>query len=187
MYLMGEVADELMRRNRSGDSTWAEMDIMEDGNLGFATFRASPPDLSAPTFPRTGDLIVVELCSWDCDKAMEMLRHEQALDEQAAVISMGQTLEQDLGRIMLRAIRGAQDGTVRLVVPVGTEEVHVQMSLQPLNAHVSPDDPSVLNLLGQLSKAVEKVRNCHRRYPLRREAESRIPKPESTEGHRWTA
>ena len=177
MYFMEQVADELMRRNKSGDSTWAELCIMEDedGDLGFATFRGSPPDLSASTFPRTGDLIVAELCSWDCDKAMEMLRHERNLDEQAATISMRQTLEQDLGQIVLRAIQSAKDQAARFVVPIGTEEVHVEMSLRPLNPRVSPDDPVVLNLLGQLSNSAEKVRNRHRRDPLRHEAESRIP------------
>ena len=44
------------------------------------------------------------------------------------------TLEQDLGRILLGAIRDAKDGTARFVVPVGSEEVHVRMSLKPLNS-----------------------------------------------------
>ena len=45
------------------------------------------------------------------------------------------------------------------VVPVGSEEVHVEMSLKPLNPHVSPDDPIVLNLMDQVAKAADKVRN----------------------------
>ena len=54
----------------------------DDGNLAFASFRGSPPDLAGPTFPRAGDLIVAELCSWGCDKAMEVLKHERLMDEQ---------------------------------------------------------------------------------------------------------
>ncbi len=165
MCFMEKVADELMRRNGEGDSSWASLDIMVDdaGNLGYASFRASPLDLSGPTFPRTGDLIVADLCSWSCDKAMEVLKRERAMDEQEAMISMRQTLEQDLGRIILGAIGNAKDKTARLVVPVGSEEVHVDMSLKPLNPHVGPDDPMVLNLLGQLADAVDKVRNRYRR------------------------
>ena len=94
-----------------------------------------------PTFPRTGGLITAELCSWDCDKAMEVLGRE--------------TLEQDLGRILLEAIRGAKDATSRFVVPVGSEEVHVEMSLKPLNPQIGPDDPLVLNLVEQLPCAAE--------------------------------
>ena len=138
------------------------MMLDDDGNLGFASFRSSPPDLAGTTFPRTGDLIVAELCSWDCDKAMEMLEYERLMYQQSATISMPETLEQDLGRVLLSAIRGAKDGTARFVVPVGSEEVHVEMGLKPLNSHVSPDDPMVLNLMSQLADAVDKVRNRQR-------------------------
>ena len=133
MYFMEQVADELMRRSDDGDSTWADLDMMldDDGNLVFASFRGSPPDLAGPTFPRTGDLIVAELCSWICDMAMAVLEREQLMDQQNAILSMRETLEQDLGRTLLGAIRGAQDGTSRFVVPVGSEEVHVEMSLKP--------------------------------------------------------
>ena len=164
MYFMEQVADELMRRSGDGDSTWANLDMMLDdaGNLVFASFRGSPPDLADPTFPRMGDLIVAELCSWRCDKAMEVLESERLMDQQNAIVSMRQTLEQDLGRILLRAVRGANDGTARFVVPVGSEEVHVEMSLKPLNPHVRPDDPMTLNLLGQLADAIGRVRNRHR-------------------------
>ncbi len=67
MYFMEQVADELMRRNGDGDSTRANLDMMldDDGKLVFASFRGSPPDLAGPTFPRTGDLIVAELCWLD--------------------------------------------------------------------------------------------------------------------------
>ena len=165
MYFMEQVADELMRRNCDRDATWANLDMMldEDGKLVFASFRGSPPDLAGPTFPRTGDLIVAELCSWRCDNAMEVLGHEQLMDQQNAIVSMRETLEQDLGRILLGAIRGAKDGTSRFVVPLGSEEVHVEMSLKPLNPHVSADDPIVLKLMTQVARAAYKVRNRGRR------------------------
>ena len=167
MYFMEQVTDELMRRNGDGDSTWANLDMMldDDGKLVFASFRGSPPDLAGPMFPRTGDLIVAELCSWGCDKAMEVLEHERLMDQQNVIVSMRETLEQDMGRILLGAIRGANDGTSRFVVPVGSEEVHVEMSLKPLNPHVRADDPIVLNLIEQLACAAEKVRNGLRLGP----------------------
>ena len=167
MYLMEQVADELMRRNGDEDSTWAELDMMldDDGNLAFATFRGSPPDLAGPMFPRTGDLVVAELCSWGCDKAEEVLEHERLMDQQHAVASMRETLEQDLGRILLGAIRSAKDGTGRFVVPVGAEEVHVEMNLKPLNPHTGADDPFVLNLVEQMACAAEKVWNGRRLGP----------------------
>ena len=100
MYFMEQVADELMRRNGDGDSTWANLDMMldDDGKLVFASFRGSPPDLAGPTFPRTGDLIVADLCSWGCDKAMDVLGRERLMDQQNAIVSMRESLEQDLGR-----------------------------------------------------------------------------------------
>ena len=136
---------------------------MITGKLVFASFRGSPPDLAGPTFPRTGDLIVAELCSWDCDKAMEVLGSEQLIDQQNAILSIRETLEQDLGRILLGAIRGAKDGTSRFIVPVGSEEVHIEMSLKPLNPHVSASDPTVLNLMSQVARAANKVRNSGKR------------------------
>ena len=164
MYFMESVADEVMRRNGDGDSMWASLDMMEDGegNLQFASFRGSPPDLSGCAFPRMGDLIVAELCSWDCAKAMRVLEHERAIDEREAMMSMRQTLEQDLGRIILGAVAGARDKTGRFVVPVGTEEVHIEMSLKPLSPHVGADAPIVLNLMEQLTKAAETVRSGRR-------------------------
>ena len=168
-----------MRWSGDGDSTWANLDMMLDdaGNLVFASFRGSPPDLAGPTFSRTGDLIVAELCSWGCGKAMEMLEHERLMDEQNAILSMRQTLEQDLGRILLGAIRSAKDGTGRFVVPVGSEEVHVEMSLKPLNPHVSPDDPIVLNLMSQVAKAADKVRNSGRRSAFESGSNGRAAEP----------
>ena len=102
-----------------GDSTWANLDMMLDdaGNLVFASFRGSPPDLVGPTFPRTGDLIVAELCSWRCDQAIEVLEGERLMDQQHAIVSMRHTLEQDMGRILLKAVRDARDGTAQFVVP----------------------------------------------------------------------
>ena len=179
MHFMEQVADELVRRSGEGDSTWSSLDIMLDdtGNLTFASFRGSPPDLAGPTFPRTGDLIVAELCSWGCDKAMEVLERVRLMDEQNAIVSMHQTLEQDLGRILLRAVRGAKDETARFVVPVGTEEVHVEMSLKPLNPYVSPNDPMVLNLMGRLAEAVDKVRNRRRRTSVGSDSNERAFTP----------
>ena len=89
MYFMDQVADEFMRRSGDGDSMWADLDMMldDDGNLVFASFHGSPPDLAGPTFPRTGDLIVAELCSWGCDKAMEVLDLERRTDHQSAIVS----------------------------------------------------------------------------------------------------
>ena len=179
MYFMEQVADELMRRNGDGDSTWANLDMTldDDGNLVFASFRGSPPDLAAPTFPRTGDLIVAELCSWDCDKAMEMLERERLMEERNAIVSMRQSLEQDLGRILLGAIGSSKDETGRFVVPIGSNEVHVEMSLKPLNSRVSPDDPIVLNLMGQVAEAVEKARESGRRGALESRSNGRAVEP----------
>ena len=89
MYFMEKVADELMRRQSSGESTWSELDLMVDegGNLEFASLRSSPPDLCGPTFPRAGDLIVAELCSWDCAKALDVQKREREIDEQHALVS----------------------------------------------------------------------------------------------------
>ena len=136
------------------------------------------PTLSGPKFPRAGDLIVAELCSWECGEAMEVMARERVMEEQNAMVSMRQTLEQDLGRIILRAIQGAKDKAARFMVPVGTEEVHVEMSLQPLNPHVGPNDPIVLSLLDQLSQAAETVRNRYRRDTPNHSAES--PSPSET-------
>lgn len=165
MSFMEQVADELMRRHHHGDSTWSELDMRvdENGQLAYSRLRGSPPDLSSPTFPRTGDLIVAELCSWDCDTAMEVLVHERALDEEAAALSMHQTLERDLGRTLLRAVREAAEQPAKFVVPLGTEEVHVEMSLEPLNAQISASDITVLPLLEELASVAEKVRSRHTR------------------------
>ena len=166
MSFMEEVADELMSRHQDGDSTWSELDMMvdEEGQLGYARLRGSPPDLSGPTFPRTGDLIVAELCSWDCDRAMEMLKHERALDQQAAALSIQQTLEQDLGRTLLRAMGSAGEEATKFVVPIGTRELHVEMSLKPLSPQVSASDVTVIPLLNELARVAESVRRRHARH-----------------------
>ena len=165
MSFMEQVADELMQRHRDGDSTWSELDMIvgEEGRLGYARLRGSPPDLSGPRFPRTGDLVVAELCSWDCDTAMERLMNERALDEQAAALSIRPALEQDLGRTLLKAVRGAGEKPAKFVVPIGTQEVHVEMSLEPLSPQISSSDVTVLPLLEELARATEKVRSQHAR------------------------
>ena len=163
MSFMEKVADELMRRQSNGDSTWSELDLMVDGegNLEFASLRSSPPDLCGPTFPRAGDLIVAELCSWACAEAMEVQRREREIDERHTLVSVRQQLEQNLGSILLGAIRGSNYEAASFVVPVGTEEVHLQVSLRPINGKVDPNDPIVLNLVGQIQDAVDTVRRRH--------------------------
>ena len=89
--------------------------------------------------------------------------HERTLDEQAAALSMRKTLEQDLGRTLLRAVRGAGDGPAKFVVPIGTQEVHVAMSLKPLSPQMSASDVTVLPLLEELARVAETVRSRHSR------------------------
>lgn len=139
------------------------MMVDEEGRLGYARLRGSLPDLSGPTFPRTGDLIVAELCSWDCDTAMERLMHERALDEQAAALSIRPALEQDLGRTLLRAVRRAGEKPAKFVVPIGTQEVHVEMSLKPLNPQITASDAAVVPLVEELVRVAEQVRGRHSR------------------------
>ena len=160
MRFMRQVADEMMRRDGSGDSTWAELDLVFDGGGGlqFGSCRGSPPDLSSPMFPRNGDMIVAEICSWDCEISMEVTRREWELDRQAAEIMTRRELEERLGHIVLKAIRNASNGVGRLVVPIGTEEVHVDMSIHPLNPHVGPDGRVALDLVKQVGEASERVR-----------------------------
>ena len=80
-----------MRRSGDSDSTWANLDMMLDdaGNLVFARFRGSPPDLAGPTFPRTGDLIVAELCSWGCRAAVHSSRAAAGAPSGPAVVRRG--------------------------------------------------------------------------------------------------
>ena len=117
MYFMEQVADELMRRRGEGDSTWANLDMMldDDGNLAFASFRGSPPDLAGPMFPRTGDLILAELCSWGCDKAMDVLERERLMDQQNAIFSMRQTSGAGPGEDFAQSRKGRErwNGAVR--------------------------------------------------------------------------
>ena len=68
-------------------------------------FPGSSPNLSGPTFPRTGNRIVAERCTWTCDKATEVLERERLVDEQNAITSTRETLERDMRRTILRAVR----------------------------------------------------------------------------------
>ena len=89
------------------------------------------------------------------------------MDEEVAAISVRQTLKEDLGEILLSAMRSAADGAARLVVSVGAEETHVEMKLQPLNSDVDRSGGLALDLQSQIAEAVAvaKVRGRHRRNP----------------------
>lgn len=165
MRLMEKVADEVTRRHCGGDSTWANLDMVidDEGKLQFSSFRNSPSDLSGPTFPRAGDLIPAELCSWGCDTTVEVQAKQRKQNEQNANIATRLSLEQNLARIILDAIGGAGQNVGRFVVPVRGEEVHVQMSLQPLDAHCVPIPSIVLDLQREFAEAVQEVRNRYRR------------------------
>ena len=163
MRFMDEVGKELMHRYERGDSTWAHLDMMvdEDGNLTFASFSGSSPDLSGRAFPRAGGLIVAEQYSLTCEQAMEIQSREREWDHRSGDAAVTEQLERDLGRMALEAIQNATDNTARFIIPVGSQEVHLEMSLHPLNSYPNPPDPSVLHLQSQLAGALEKVR---RRY-----------------------
>ena len=162
---MEQAAEDVMRRHQSGDSTWSELNMTldDDGRLSFASFRSSPPDLSELSFPRAGELIVEEVCSWGCEQAMRVQDRDWVRDQLSGHTTMERQLEQDLGRIVLDAIEGATDRTARFVVPVGSQEMHVEMSLQPLNPHPPDAGRFVLDLQRQIAEAEERVKNCRRR------------------------
>ena len=92
-------------------------------------------------FPRTGDLIVAELCSWDCNKANGGAWARAANGPTERHLSMRETLEQDLGRILLRAIRGAKDETSRFVALLDQRRSTSRWSLKPLNPDGAPTMP----------------------------------------------
>ena len=60
---------------------------------------------------------------------MEVQTREWDLKHQIAKIMTEQAYPERLGRIILDAIKNATDGVGRVVVPIGTEEVHVDMSI----------------------------------------------------------
>ena len=164
MYFVEQVADKFMRWRGEGDSISANPGMLLDdtGNWAFASFRGSPTDLEAATFARMGDLIDSEMCSWNCDKAIEWLELERSMDKQYAIARMCQTLEGDLGRISLRAMCSARDRTSLFVVSFGTGEAHVEMSLKPLNSHIRGNDAFILNLKVHLAKVTERVKDVWR-------------------------
>ncbi len=180
MRFMEQVADELMRRNDRGDSTWSQLDVMrdQDGNIQFASFRGSPPDLSEPTFPRTGNMIVAEQCSWTCEESMEISERHNLMDMQDADAAFNLELQRKLGRIVLRAMSAAENEPAQFVVPIGSEEVHVMISRRPLNPHISPTDPSLLNIREQFAEAVETVRHRHRRDNINPASPDSKPPPD---------
>ena len=165
MRFMEQVADELMRRSESGDSTWSKLDVMKDrnGNIQFASFRGSPPNLSEPTFPRTGNMIVAEQCSWTCEESMEVSKRHHVMDMQDAEVALNLELQRKLGRIVLGAMSAAENEPAQFVVPLGSEEVQVLISRHPLDPHISPSDSRLLNIREQFAEAEETVRNRHRR------------------------
>ena len=89
----------------------------QDGNIQFASFRGSPPNLSEPTFPRTGNMIVAEQCSWTCEESMEVSKRHNLMDMQDAEVAMNLELQRKLGRIVLGAMSADQR---QLVLPVAT-------------------------------------------------------------------
>ena len=59
------------------------------------------------------------------------------------------------------------------IVPVGTEEVHLQIGLRPLSDKADPNDPIVLNLVGQIQDAVHTDKNSLMNVEHREDSESR--------------
>ena len=165
MRFMEQVSDELMRRSESGDSSWSQLDVVKDrdGNIQFASFRGSPPNLSEPTFPRTGNMIVAEQCSWTCEESMEVAKSHHVMDMQDADVAFNLELQRKLGRIVLGAMSAAQNEPAQFVVPLGSDEVHVLISRHPLNPCISPTGPHLLNIREQIAEAEETVRHRHRR------------------------
>ena len=87
-------------------------------------------------------------------------------------------LQRKLGRIVLGAISAAENEPAQLVVPLGSEEVHVLISRHPLNPHISPTDPRLLNIREQFAEAEETVRNRHRRDDINPVSPDSKPPPD---------
>ena len=61
------------------------------------------------------------------------------------------------------------------------------MSLKPLNPHVSANDPIVLNLMAQVAKAADKVRNSGRRSAFESADIARLAAHDGITTSAWTA
>ena len=183
MRFMEQVSDELMRRNERGDPTWSRLDVMknQDGNIQFASFRGSPPDLSEPTFPRTGNMIVAEQCSWTCEESMEVAKRLHLMDMQDADAAMNLELQRKLGKIVLGAMSAAKDEQAQFVVPLGPDEIHVLISRHLFNPHINPTDPRLLNIREQIAEAAETVRNRHRRDNINPVSPDSNPPPDHSD------
>ena len=94
---------------------------------------------------------------------MEVSKRHHVMDMQDAEVDMNLELQRKLGRIVLGAMSAAENEPAQFVVPLGSDEVHVLISRHPLNPHISPTDPRLLNIREQFAEAEETVRNRHRR------------------------
>ena len=142
-----------------------EFGVMKDhdGKIQFASFQGSPPNLSEPTFPRTGNMIVAEQCSWTCEESMEVSKRHHVMDMQDADVAMNLELQRKLGSIVLGAMSAAENEPAQFVIPIGSEEVHALISRHQLNPHFSPTDPRLLSIREKFAEAAETVRNRHHR------------------------
>ena len=94
---------------------------------------------------------------------MEVSKSHHVMDMQDADVAFNLELQRKLGRIVLGAMSAAENEPAQFVVPLGSEEVHVLISRQPLDPSINPTGPRLLNIREQISKAKETVRNRHRR------------------------
>ena len=123
-------------------------------------------------------MIVAEQCSWTCEESMEISERHNLMDMQDADAAFNLELQRKLGRIVLRAMSAAENEPAQFVVPLGSEEVHVMISRRPLNPHISPTDPSLLNIREQFAEAVETVRHRHRRDNINPASPDSNPPPD---------
>ena len=115
--------------------------------------------------PLLGGMLFANRCLWSCDKVVEKWKwHHQVMCDDARV-SMRKDLVESLGKLVIAAMESVPDfhrlrrsmgqgwpaeGYAEFIWPVGTEQVRIGITIEPLGQKAPP--PSIQKLSDQLRR-----------------------------------
>ena len=149
-----KATSKLFEEGQANPSLWHEavMSFDDQGNFQGSTIHHPEAELDGD-IPILGGMLFANRCLWSCEKVVEKWKWHHEVESREAQASMRRDLVENLGELVKSAMESVPDfhrlrrtmgrgspakGYAEFVWPVGSEQVRIGMTIEPLSQEPPP-------------------------------------------------
>ena len=166
MRALHEAANTLFDRGNANPSLWQEATMFFDDQGEFQGATINHPEAVLDgNIPLLGGMLFANRCLWSCEKVVEKWKWHHEVESLEAQSSMRRELVESLGELVKSAMESVPhfhrlrrtmgrgyptEGYAEFVWPIGSEQVRIGMTIEPLGKEALP--PSIQRLSDELRR-----------------------------------